>query len=390
MTVGSTRLSTRLAALAAAGALLLTGCSSDDSQAENKGPANDSVVIIVSVHQGAPAPDLTQQLLPLLTSAVQANAPVSVIALDGTPSVTPVPPPSHPVNTSNPQSMQDDTNRQLNVIIGVVQGASADSDGDDLGAALAIAADQVRADGASNAAVIVLDSGLSDRGAPAMTTAGITETDPQDVVDFAVANNQVPSFPGGTTVYLVGLGYGADPQPALTAGQRDNVTAIWKGIAEAGGASVEVIPTPRSGEGPDTPFTTTPVAAADQAQFTVTETSTGVQADLASDVLFAPDSATLLPEASAMLSQLLELVAQSGGSVAIEGHTDVGASGYPGGVDALSLARADSVKQWLVAQGADAARISTVGLGSSAPVYASPQTDAEHAANRRVTVQISN
>ena len=379
-----------LLALAAAGALLLTGCTGDAAATTPESDAHDSVVIIVSVHQGAPAPDLTQQVLPILTAAVQANAPVSVIALDGTPAVTPVPPPPHPVNTSNPQSMQDDTNRQLNVIIAAVQGATADSDGDDVGAALSIAADQVRADGASNAAVILLDSGLSDRGAPALTTPGITETDPQVVVDFAVKNQQVPAFPADTTVYLIGLGYGTDPQPALTASQRDNVTAIWKGIAEAGGATVEVIPTPRSGAGPETSFTTAPVAPAELEQLTVTQTTTGVQADLASDVLFAADSATLLPAASGMLNQLLELVSQGGGAIEVEGHTDVGTSGYPGGVGALSQARADSVKQWLTEQGVDASRITAVGLGSTKPVFASPQTDAEHAANRRVTVTISN
>jgi OOP family OmpA-OmpF porin len=71
----------------------------------------------------------------------------------------------------------------------------------------------------------------------------------------------------------------------------------------------------------------------------------------------------------------------SGRVVRIEGYAD--ASGSPDFNQALSQKRADAVKDYLVAHGADQAMLDAVGRGSSNPKVAS---DPYAAANRRVEI----
>jgi outer membrane protein OmpA-like peptidoglycan-associated protein len=71
----------------------------------------------------------------------------------------------------------------------------------------------------------------------------------------------------------------------------------------------------------------------------------------------------------------------------IEGHTDsVGGDDYNQG---LSQRRADSVRSYLVRQGVDAARVTTMGAGEGTPV-AGNDSEAGRQQNRRVEVIISN
>ncbi len=87
-----------------------------------------------------------------------------------------------------------------------------------------------------------------------------------------------------------------------------------------------------------------------------------------SDVLFAFDSATLRPEADAALQQTLASIRQAIPYPAIQvvGNTDsIGTVAYN---NALSLRRAQSVAQWLVAHGIPRAAITEVGNGESQPI----------------------
>jgi len=107
-----------------------------------------------------------------------------------------------------------------------------------------------------------------------------------------------------------------------------------------------------------------------------------------SDVLFGYDESFLGPGAISSLEKLGELIRRNPqASFRIEGHTDsFGGEDYNA---RLSLARAESVKQWLGSQmSIDPARIETRGLGSKRPLVPVTGTIEEQQLNRRVEIVI--
>jgi outer membrane protein OmpA-like peptidoglycan-associated protein len=113
-------------------------------------------------------------------------------------------------------------------------------------------------------------------------------------------------------------------------------------------------------------------------------TETEVVIRLPGSVLFDFDSDTIRPDAERTLAELAAVLeAQSGRPVRIEGHTDsIASDAY--NLD-LSRRRAEAVKRWLVAHGAKAAGLTSLGLGESRPV-ADNGTAAGRQLNRRVEV----
>ncbi len=97
---------------------------------------------------------------------------------------------------------------------------------------------------------------------------------------------------------------------------------------------------------------------------------------------FAKNSATLLPKSSAVLQTVVEvLVKYPQARVEIAGHTD-NAGKRDKNID-LSQRRAESVRAWLVAKGADGKRMTAKGYGPDKPT-ASNKSGAGRAKNRRV------
>jgi outer membrane protein OmpA-like peptidoglycan-associated protein len=104
--------------------------------------------------------------------------------------------------------------------------------------------------------------------------------------------------------------------------------------------------------------------------------------EISSDVLFAPGSATLKAESRRELGRYLSRL-RSASSITIEGHTDsdpIRRSRW-GSNQALSKARADAVRDYLVSQGVSRSKIDTVGKGSSEP-------KATKAQSRRVDIVV--
>ncbi len=120
-------------------------------------------------------------------------------------------------------------------------------------------------------------------------------------------------------------------------------------------------------------------------------TPTEIRIDLAADVLFDFDKATIKKEAEPSLQDVATVLkANPGASVAIEGHTDAkGADAYN---QTLSEQRAASVKQWLVTNAqVNGATISTRGWGKSKPAAQNTRPDGSddpegRAKNRRVQI----
>jgi outer membrane protein OmpA-like peptidoglycan-associated protein len=127
----------------------------------------------------------------------------------------------------------------------------------------------------------------------------------------------------------------------------------------------------------------------------VKETATEIRIELAADVLFDFDKATIKPEAATALHNVAEIIKDKGKgrSVRIDGHTD-----GKGGDDynrKLSERRADSVRQWLVQkEGLAQVKMTTQGFGASKPVAPNANKDGSdnpegRQKNRRVEIVLA-
>ena len=106
----------------------------------------------------------------------------------------------------------------------------------------------------------------------------------------------------------------------------------------------------------------------------------------AADALFDFDKSVLKADAQAKLSDLVDKTKGVNLEVIIAvGHTD--AVGTPAYNQKLSIARAESVKSFLVSKGVERNRVYTEGKGESQPV-ADNKTSAGRAKNRRVEVEV--
>lgn len=109
---------------------------------------------------------------------------------------------------------------------------------------------------------------------------------------------------------------------------------------------------------------------------------------LPGDLSFAPKRSALKPQATAVLDKIAAaLRGLPGAELRIVGHTD--ASGSAAANDALSLDRAASTRDWLVARGLSPVHIAVAGRGSRDPV-AGNDDEAGRAANRRVEILIAD
>ena len=110
--------------------------------------------------------------------------------------------------------------------------------------------------------------------------------------------------------------------------------------------------------------------------------------ELSADVLFPFGSAVLRPEAAGALDEALASMRQTYPYpvIRVEGHTD--SVGSDAANDALSLSRAESVRQFLMSRGIPPGAISVEGFGKRRPV-APNDTQANRARNRRVELVVT-
>lgn len=123
------------------------------------------------------------------------------------------------------------------------------------------------------------------------------------------------------------------------------------------------------------------------------ETPAEIMVNLAADVMFDFDKATLKPEAEAALRRVATVIAaHPNARVSVAGHTDgKGGSGYN---QALSERRAEAVGAWLVANaGVAREHIQTRGYGMTRPVAPNTKADGSddpegRQRNRRVEILV--
>lgn len=126
------------------------------------------------------------------------------------------------------------------------------------------------------------------------------------------------------------------------------------------------------------------------------ETDTEIRIELASDVLFALDSASLQPKAQEALRQVAKFIREKAkGKVRIEGHTDTkGSDSYN---RELSERRAKAVLNWLQTKegfkGLKGVQFTSKGYGESRPEAPNAKTDGTddpegRQKNRRVEIVV--
>ena len=100
--------------------------------------------------------------------------------------------------------------------------------------------------------------------------------------------------------------------------------------------------------------------------------------------MFEPGTALLNPFARSLLAKATAKLAQSGGQIAIEGHTDALGGGQSDANWQLSSARALAARQAMIAAGMTPDRFAEiVGMGGTRPVYPDQPDRPE---NRRITI----
>jgi choice-of-anchor C domain-containing protein len=118
----------------------------------------------------------------------------------------------------------------------------------------------------------------------------------------------------------------------------------------------------------------------------VRESEQEIHIQLGSEVLFDTARFDLKPAATEALQGAARLLAQHpDGPVLVEGHTDSVGTAESNRI--LSENRAAAVREWLVANGIPAARITAKGFGQTAPV-ASNDTPEGRQRNRRVEIRL--
>lgn len=114
---------------------------------------------------------------------------------------------------------------------------------------------------------------------------------------------------------------------------------------------------------------------------------------LATTIAFAEGGSALSDAAVAALERVLESEQfQEGGAITLRAHSDAGGSDEAN--MRASMARAEAVRDWLVENGADAERITTIAFGEQNPIEPNALPDGSpneegRAANRRVELTIA-
>jgi outer membrane protein OmpA-like peptidoglycan-associated protein len=251
------RLNAKAAGLAMAAILgtLLTACGSGQGSPPPRAlPAmpqkctkSGPVVFVVSGRQDSPAPAVTGAMSNAAQTAIKQGSPIGLVDLDGKPRLTVAGRFSDPgVNSA---ARQNDAQNYLAELTSDVQDTRARYPHADLLDALNQAGRAAHAGCPHGGTIYVEDSGLQETGPMNFRQAGLLAASPGDVVAFLKGEDELPHL-AGLRVVFAGLGDTAPPQHPLSIAQQNNVIAIWRAVAYAGGATSAVIDSaPRAGIG---------------------------------------------------------------------------------------------------------------------------------------------
>ena len=138
---------------------------------------------------------------------------------------------------------------------------------------------------------------------------------------------------------------------------------------------------------PNYPGDADKVAVQEDQRWTMIHHETNDEYTVPDRLLFATDSAQVLPTGHKIIAELADVARHHGGKVEVDGFTDT--VGSPRHNDKLSIARAESVATELSQAGVERERIQTRGFGERELAVETPDQTPE-ARNRRVVVRLAN
>ena len=211
---------------------------------------------------------------------------------------------------------------------------------------------------ADNKVLIIRHSGVNTAVASLpMQDLDLLNSDPAKLLDQLDAAAMLPQL-NGVAVEFYGLGDVAGSQGTLSAQQVQWLKSFWQAFFDRTGAAVTFHTDIVSGDALNNGHTVTPLAAAGAPTFVKVS---------AEQVAFQPDSTTFLDEAAARaaLNGLAEqLKGTSAAHYIVAGSTAQVDNASREGAQALSLARAQAVRDVLVEAGVPADRFTCLGLGN--------------------------
>lgn len=348
---------TRMAAMVAAGSLvvgLLAGCSvipSKDGAADNA-VATDTALILT---EGDGQPALTNAEDFLNSVNVTPGGSAGLVIADGAPFAVGPQRFDQVKNNDIQQARADKTARYQ--LVEAVQGAAATTPETDLISAISLASRMLSAGTADTKVMLIRHSGVNTGASLPMQDLDLLNTDITQLLDQLDAAAMVPRL-NGVSVEFYGLGDVAGSQRTLSAQQVQWLQSFWQAFFDRTGAAVTFHADIVSGEAlTENGHKVTPLAPAGTPTFVKVSTE---------QVAFQPDSTAFLDgnAAHAALSALAAQLKAAPASYIVAGSTAEVDNASRDGAQALSLARAQTVRDELVANGVPADQITCLGLGN--------------------------
>lgn len=347
---------TRMVAMVAAGSLvigLLAGCSvipSKDGAADNA-VATDTALILT---QGDGMPALTNAEEFLNSVNVTPGGSAGLVVADGKPFAV-GPQRFDQVKNNDIQQARADKAARLE-LVEAVQGTAAKTPETDLISAISLASRMLSAGTADTKVMVIRHSGINTAASLPMQDLDLLNSDPAKLLDQLDAAAMLPQL-NGVAVEFYGLGDTAGSQGTLSAQQVQWLKNFWQAFFDRTGANVTFHTDIVSGDALNNGHTVTPLAAAGAPTFVKVS---------AEQVAFQPDSTAFLDEAAAhaALNGLAEQLKGTSAHYIVAGSTAQVDNASSEGAQALSLARAQAVRDVLVEAGVPADRFTCLGLGN--------------------------
>lgn len=369
----------RITTLALAAALT-AGCAATEA-----GASETTLLIAMTAVANEPRPALTALARQELSAAIDSDRATLRVVLSG--AERPVVVEQRDLRLRRGTQIEHDpgrradlARRELEAVAGVLSNGASNSAHLDL---LTLLDHIARTPGEVTA--VVISSGLQTTGPLAVDRLDWDHVGADSVTDQARSLGLIPDLRGKRVVFA-GLGEVARPQDTLSAPLRARLIDMWLKLCRAGGGDCVSDSDPAVG-GP--PLSTTPVPTVPVPQPPAIPVEPRA-VNLPSDILFGPDSATLLAGAEPLLAQLAAAISPTA-RVSLVGHT--ASVGPAESARALSKRRAEAVRDGLVRLGVPAAAITVDGVGYDQPLVADRDAagaliPAAAQQNRTVTVSL--